>query len=208
MVVCVNFGCGTSSSKGWLNYDSSPVLFMQRLPLVSTFAKYLLSPRYDSNIQYGNILNGLNMPPSSVDFVYSSHVIEHLTFSQSLICFRQVFKMLKSGGVFRAVMPDLLTSINTYINSSSDTPSVDFMKETLLGQSTTPSSARQYLSNIFSSPSHKWLWDYKSVSHYLHSVGFSSIRPASFNDSVYSDIFSTVESPSRWHSCLGFECQK
>lgn len=208
MTVCVNFGCGTSSPSGWLNYDSSPVLFMQRIPFFSFFFNRLLSPRYPPNIQYGNILKGLNIPPSSVDFVYSSHVIEHLTFSQSLICFNKVYKMLKPGGVFRAVMPDLTTSINTYINSTSATPSVDFMKETLLGQSSTPVSPRQYLSNIFSSPSHKWLWDYKSVSHYLHCSGFSSVRPAVFNDSSYSDVFSQVESPSRWQSCLGFECIK
>ncbi len=44
---------------------------------------------------------------NSVDFIYSEHVLEHLTFEEGEKVFREFYRCLKVGGVLRIAMPDL-----------------------------------------------------------------------------------------------------
>ncbi|HEX6859864.1 MAG TPA: hypothetical protein VF138_06660, partial [Caulobacteraceae bacterium] len=54
----VQYGCGLSAPDGWLNFDASPTLRLQRLPLVGR----LLTRgrvRFPEAVRYGDITRGL-----------------------------------------------------------------------------------------------------------------------------------------------------
>lgn len=42
---------------------------------------------------------------SSVDGVYASHFLEHLTFEQNIFLFNEVYRILKTGKVFEIIVP-------------------------------------------------------------------------------------------------------
>ena len=53
----VQYGCGLSAPKEWLNYDVSPTLILQKTPLLSSVLK--LDTAFPDNVLYGDIVKGL-----------------------------------------------------------------------------------------------------------------------------------------------------
>lgn len=49
---------------------------------------------------------------NSVDYVYTEHFIEHLKFSQGEFFIKECFRVLKPGGIKRALFPDLKKLVN------------------------------------------------------------------------------------------------
>ena len=49
----------------------------------------------------------LPFPDRSVDYVYTSHVLEHLAAADAPKLIEEVFRVLKPGGMVRLVVPDL-----------------------------------------------------------------------------------------------------
>ncbi len=103
----INFGCGLSVATDWLNYDASPTLRLQKLPLVGLLAKSLVRPRFPDLVLFGDIARRLPEESSSADLVYCSHILEHLSLDDFRLALTEVFRILKPGGVFRGVLPDL-----------------------------------------------------------------------------------------------------
>src|SRR5262249_19742413 len=75
----VQFGAGLSAPDGWLNYDASPRLFLERLPLIGPLYRRRKG-HFPTGVQFGNILTGLDLPSGSCQGIYCSHVLEHLSF--------------------------------------------------------------------------------------------------------------------------------
>ena len=73
----VQYGCGLGVASGWENYDASPTLRLERLPLVGRLV-HVNQQRFPPGARYGDILRGLPVPKASCAGVYCSHVIEHL----------------------------------------------------------------------------------------------------------------------------------
>jgi SAM-dependent methyltransferase len=143
----VQFGCGLSNPVGWLNYDSTPSLFVRKIPLSVQTAKVANKvlgkrlPRLSGNLNnvihnnaiYGDVVKGLPCRDNSVDLLYASHVLEHLPLKEFRVALKECRRILKNGGVFRAVVPNLKYCIDQYIASSSPTKSIDFCLSTGMG---------------------------------------------------------------------------
>jgi predicted SAM-dependent methyltransferase len=70
---------------------------------------------FPKNVLYGNILRGFPQYKESCDAVYCSHVLEHLTYKEFFIAIDNTYSLLKKGGIFRLVMPNLKIICETYI---------------------------------------------------------------------------------------------
>ena len=80
----IQYGCGLSAPENWVNFDSSPTLRLQKIPLIGGIATRKV--RFPDNIKYGDIVKGLpNIPYNSCDGVYCSHVLEHLSLEDMRI---------------------------------------------------------------------------------------------------------------------------
>lgn len=202
----VQYGCGWSAPPGWRNFDASPTLRFERLPFGLGLLYKRNEFRFPRNVEYGDIVKGLPVSLGSSEAVYCSHVLEHLSLSDFKIALNNTRKILRPGGVFRLVLPDLRYSIEQYINDSSADAALSFMRETCLGYETRPRGIKGLLISWLGNSQHLWMWDYKSIELELFNAGFVDIRRASFGDSSDSR-FKEVEDKVRWENCLGVECK-
>jgi SAM-dependent methyltransferase len=115
----VQYGCGLSSPPGRINFDVSPTLRMQRLPLIGSLFKH--GPTiFPEGVCVGDIVAGLPLPDGSADGVYASHVLEHLSYDDFWVALRNTHRLLKPGGLFRLVVPDLEMRARKYLNQLDD----------------------------------------------------------------------------------------
>ncbi|MDJ0696295.1 methyltransferase domain-containing protein [Mastigocoleus sp. MO_188.B34] len=203
----VQFGCGLCAPESWLNFDSSPALRLQKLPVVGNLVPSGPFGRFPKNVQYGDIVVGLPVPENSIALLYSSHVLEHLTLMELRQALKNCYRILKLGGIFRFVLPDLEFMAHQYINSVNSDAAVEFMQLTWLGIQERRNGLLGFLKEYLGGSKHLWMWDYKSLSLELEKVGFKNIRRAYFGDSNFSN-FTQVEYLERWENELGIECNK
>jgi len=159
---------------------------------------------------YGNIVKGLPLRANSCDGLYCSHVLEHVSLQDFRRALVNSHRILKKGGVFRLVVPDLEWAARSYINqleSGDRLSSLAFMKVTLLGIKQKPKGLQGLLRSVFGNSHHLWMWDYHSLSHELEKAGFKSIRRCSYNDSD-DPMFLLVEEKNRFENAVAVECTK
>jgi predicted SAM-dependent methyltransferase len=61
-----------------------------------------------------NLLERLPFPNNSVDFIYSSHFLEHFQTSEIKSILKECYRILKSGGKISTCVPDSSIYINAY----------------------------------------------------------------------------------------------
>jgi SAM-dependent methyltransferase len=201
---CVQYGCGLSAPQGWLNFDASPTLRLQRLPLVGRLGA-AGGTTFPGNVRYGDIVKGLPIEARSCRAVYCSHVLEHLSLGDFRVALANTRAVLAPGGIFRLVVPDLRVAAQRYVADSSDTAAERFMTETFLGLTERPKGVRGLVRSWLGNSQHLWMWDYPSLRRELETAGFNDIREARMGDSG-DPMFATVEEESRWVDAVGAQC--
>ena len=202
----VHYGCGFYAPASWRNFDASPTLRFERLPIVGSLYSRNAS-RFPENVEYGDIVRGLPVAEGSCRAVYCSHVLEHLSLDEFRSALRNTRTLLQGGAIFRLVMPDLEECVKVYTSSQDADAAIRFMSSSGLGTEARPRSARTLLSALFGHARHHWLWDFKAARLELERSGFREVRRAHYGDSSESR-FADVEEPARWTHCLGIECRK
>jgi SAM-dependent methyltransferase len=203
-MVHVQYGCGLSAPEGWINFDVSPTLRLQKIPVLGSMVP---GPRFPKNARYGDIVSGLPVKDGSVDVAYCSHTLEHLSLEDCRKALRNTHRILKKGGVFRFVLPDLKYMAQQYVSSSSPDAAMYFVKNTWMGQELRPRGFSGFLRSWIGNAPHRWMWDYDSMAIELANAGFTSIRKASVGDGG-DPMFTRIEDPLRWENCLGAHCVK
>ncbi len=90
----LNIGCGGHFHEAWTNVD-----------LVST------SP----HVRAYDLRKGLPYTTGSFDACYTSHVLEHLAPDHARASVQEQFRVLRSGGIIRTVVPDLEDKAREYL---------------------------------------------------------------------------------------------
>ena len=92
----VNLGCGHRFHPDWINID------------LNASSEHVL---------HQNLREGLTFETASVDVIYASHVLEHLSMTDGERLLKEIHRVLKEGGVLRIVVPDLEGIAKSYIES-------------------------------------------------------------------------------------------
>jgi SAM-dependent methyltransferase len=92
--VLVNVACGNVYVDGWINLDYAPV-----------------SPA----VIKANLLDLLPFADGAVDLLYTSHFIEHIPRPLVIAFLKESFRVTKSGGYARLVLPDLEELCRAYL---------------------------------------------------------------------------------------------
>lgn len=79
-----------------------------------------LNPHYDRRIVYLDASLPFPFPDATFDYVFSEHLIEHLTYPQGEGMLRECFRVLKPGGRIRVGTPDLRVFIGLFAESLGD----------------------------------------------------------------------------------------
>ena len=89
----IHIGCGTNILKGWLNTDYMPV---------------------SNEVILMDATQKLPFENNTFDYVFSEHMIEHITYTQGGLMLSECFRVLKSGGKLRVSTPDLRFLFSLY----------------------------------------------------------------------------------------------
>lgn len=207
--ICVQYGCGLSAPEGWLNFDSSPTLRLQRLPFVGrTLARGRI--QFPTNVRFGDVVRGLPVGSGTCRAAYASHVLEHLSREDYPKALAETYRILRPGGRFRMVVPDLAALAERYLVSvrQGNCDANDrFMKNSHLGVEMQPSGVIELAQSMLGNSRHLWMWDEPSIATSLKAAGFSEPRRAYFGDSEEPAFFE-CEDAGRFEGAVAFEARK
>jgi SAM-dependent methyltransferase len=209
----IQYGSGFSAPEGWLNFDASPTLRFERLPIIGRLVTKNAT-RFPANTRFGNILRGLPVADGTADAIYASHVLEHLALEDCRAALRTTCRLLKPGGVFRLIVPDLHWRAAAYLaaaQAGAPDASARFMRSCYLGAETAPRGLLPSLKALLSHANHLWMWDEAAMRAALTQAGFVNIRRAAFGDNPHP-AFAKVENIDRFvahgHRELAMEAHK
>lgn len=200
----VNLGSGPGkiADPTWQHYDASKrLLLLKSVPFIGLLKigeSKLNTSNWDLNTQYENI-NKLKFRNESIDYIYSSHSLEHLYLNDAKALLRKTHAWLKPGGIMRLALPDydkiydefrlarqheplfayekLADRLGTYPLTNPGGPIKNFIGE-LIGK------------NLHS---HKWHPHADYMTALLQSYGFTSVELRQHKESLIPHI-ETIES--------------
>src|SRR5437764_15364039 len=89
----VQYGCGLCAPDGWLNFDASPRLKLERSPGLRTMLRATAGLIFPANVWFGDIVRGLPVTDANARGVYCSHVLEHLPRADVPTALRNTHRM-------------------------------------------------------------------------------------------------------------------
>jgi hypothetical protein len=205
----VQYGCGPfSAPDGWESFDSSLTLRWERIPVLGQLWTKN-AQRYPPNVRIGDIVNGLPLPERSCQGVYASHVLEHLALDQFHKALDNTRKLLRDGGIFRMIVPDLEWAARQYVSrldAGDKQANTFFLDETHLGFRTRASGLIGNAYEVLNTSKHLWMWDAASLIEALQTHGFRRVRRCSFGD-CEDPLFAAVEDPGRFENAVAVEAR-
>ena len=120
----VHLGCGKNALDGFLNFDNNLFLLFKYIPFIENFLSlFNFVPKWfcefitiarEKDIKYCDASKKIPFKDSSVDLIYSCHMLEHLDKSEAEMFFNESYRVLKTRGIMRLVVPDFQRLIEKY----------------------------------------------------------------------------------------------
>jgi predicted SAM-dependent methyltransferase len=155
-ILKLQIGSGSSLLSGWLNSDYQPQLPQQIfLDATKPF------PFSDCTFQY----------------VFSEHMIEHISYHQGLYMLRECFRFLKQGGKIRIATPDLTSIMNLFRADKTDTQKRYIAWSVEFNQLPSVCAAEcSILNSMMRCWGHQFIYDFATLRNSLEQAGFQNIR--------------------------------
>lgn len=182
----VNLGCGLAVTSGWWNVDASLNALVAGWPSFLHRIMYRVSGanRYYTEDQYCTLLRsnrfvhhdlGHSIPfqNGSVDYVYTSHFLEHLFEHQGVQLLKEACRVLKPGGTIRVCVPDLAYAVDLYQKGEKERMLRDYFFVEDMGS---------FLAR------HKYMYDFELLSKALLAAGFHDVTRCGYREGVVPDI--------------------
>jgi len=133
----------------------------------------------------------------SFDFVYSQHMIEHLTFFEGHSMLRECFRILKPGGRIRVVTPSIsfLTHLCSGRTSSIEDKYIQWAVETFVPDAPKVMPAFVF-NNFVRGWGHQFIYDRSALELSLADAGFVDITECEISQSEH-EVFRNLETVDR-----------
>lgn len=188
-IIKINFGCFETGLSGWINVDNARRhIIISKIPGLAKalyIFKILRKPIYNlhsqgkfRNIVYGDATKRMKFKSNSVDYIYSSHMLEHIYPKGVKFFLFECKRVLRKGGVLRLLLPDIEYSARQYLKSVKDPNSANTFSKLIYA-----TSFKEGYKN-----SHKWMYDKYSLSKILKDVGFSKVIVGKFKKGSFPDV--------------------
>ncbi|MGB0629693.1 MAG: methyltransferase domain-containing protein [Alphaproteobacteria bacterium] len=200
----IHVGSHFTVGPSWENFDASPTLRFEKIPVIGKL--YTKNERrFPEQVKYGNIVKSTLCPPGTAEAVFASHMVEHASLSDFRTVLKHVHTMLKSGGCFRLVTPDLQIMIEKYVNSTDPLRGHTFIQESCMGVEEPDSRLTSRIRRVLGFAHHYWLFDEQSMRIELEQAGFTGIRRYHYGDSDIPE-FAEIEDEGQFTGNLAMEC--
>lgn len=151
----LQIGAGSSRPPGWLNTDIEPGDGLAFLDATKRF------PLEDESIHY----------------IFSEHVIEHLTYDEGKAAMAEAYRVLAPGGRMRTSTPNLTRFIDLFSKDPSDDAKAFIVGKLQWHEwPTEPNSAAIILNLQMSSWGHKFMYDVATLGGALTRAGFRNVQ--------------------------------
>jgi len=159
----INLGCGNSYKANFINVDFYGT----------------------KNIDYGIDLRfPFKIESNSINGIFSEHTLEHLSHHEVEKALSECYRILKTNGIIRIIVPDLSIFIEKYCTNDD----VWFQKwHDLVLKDPCRHYMRKYFTKMFainftaSYYFHKSCWDFESLKKALSIHGFTNIKKCDYN---------------------------
>ena len=136
----------------------------------------------------------------SFSLVYSEHFVEHLEYpTEAQHFFAESFRVLESGGVFSAGVPDIEWPIGAYANHAKFNGWFDYVASAYPESDFLRTRAELLNYSLRQGTEHKFGWDFETMKSALQRVGFTDVRRREFDPALDSEKsrYSLPEDPRR-----------
>lgn len=191
----INLGCGDRTPEGWVNVDYALGAWMFKIPGFRSINKKLkiFSLTWSEKVFIHNLCKKLPWENNSVDVIYSSHTLEHLSRAEGLKLLQECHRVLKTDGIIRIVIPDLKHIISLYEQKKVEAYEVlDLLHVSY--SSSLDGYWKQKVAPFIRSP-HKCMYDDSCLRRIMSDMGFLVTSKSPFESSI-EDI-SIIEKESR-----------
>ena len=120
----LHIGCGKNTLEGFVNLDNNVFIFLKNIPfIVQILNLFKFIPTWfpefiqivkEKNIKYCDASRKIPFNDSSVDFIYSCHMLEHLDKKETKVFLDESYRVLKPNCILRIVVPDFQLLIDKY----------------------------------------------------------------------------------------------
>ena len=130
-----------------------------------------------------DLRNQLPLENNSVREIYSSHLLEHLSFIEIKALLGEMRRILSPSGTLKICVPDASKYINAYINRT-------FLRagEALYGPAITDTAS--FIDQVnyiaYMGGEHKFMFDIQNLTSILNSAGFREVSERNFDNSIDS----------------------
>ncbi|MBT5110247.1 MAG: methyltransferase domain-containing protein [Rhodospirillaceae bacterium] len=152
----LHLGAGPNILDGWLNTDIAP---------------------QTSDVMAINVTAPLPFEAGTFDFVYSEHMIEHLTLEQGIRVVKELFRITRPGAIIRMATPDLekILALFTKEPSATQQKYVDWTTKTFIGaiEGYNPTLV---LNNMFYNWGHRFIYEPGMLAAIMRNAGFTDLK--------------------------------
>ena len=185
----VNFGCLASGLPGWINVDHARRhIIISRVPGLAKLLynlglleKYM----YDyhkmgkfKSVVHGDARKRLKFKDDSVDYIYSSHMLEHLYPKEAISFLLECRRVLKEGGTLRLLLPDLEFEAKKYLKHLGNKDAAKEFSLTIYAANSKKGSIN----------GHKWMYDKYGVKSLLKKMGFRKVNDGKFSQGKFPEV--------------------
>lgn len=186
----LHIGCFDCPVDGWLNTDITPHIAISKVPFLPTllyrFGKidgHRLKQHKEGvfrRVRYLDLSKKLPFPSNSFQYVFSSHVFEHIPRRAMGALLAEILRILKPRGVMRVSVPDLSYFVRNY----------------------RPADADEFVRGVFEIEQagdknrHQWMYSNATMIKLLEDAGFSSVRECRFQEGACPDLDKLDNRPS------------
>jgi predicted SAM-dependent methyltransferase len=150
--VLVQLGSGRAPKPGWINVD-------------------MLGKGADVAL---NIRRPLPFGDGTVDAVFHEHLLEHLSLADGRALTRELYRVLRPGGIVRIVVPDAGLYARSYVEARTE------LERLRPGRPT----AMLALQEVFLRHGHRTAYDFETLELVLVASGFEDVRHCGFGESA------------------------
>ena len=183
MSIKINIGCGSSPVNGWINFDNSFSIKLANSPFLYFLIKNLklINSQQIENIEwikknkifFADATKKIPLKDNSVECVYTSHMVEHLSRSGVILFLKEAHRVLKEDGILRISIPDLRIFTNNYL---SEGDANKFMEELFVEAPPITNLKEKLKLFFFGYRHHQWMYDGKSLSLLIQNLGFRNVK--------------------------------
>jgi len=158
----LQIGAQNNSIEGWLNVDILPK---------------------SRSVCYLDATQTFPIAADSFDYVFSEHMIEHITYEEAAFMLREVYRILRPNGKIRLATPDLdaLAALMNDPGSPDHTAYIGYYQQRFFPEK--PAAAVYVVNRLFYGFHHRFIHNLQSLTHLLQAAGFTHITRREVHES-------------------------